>query len=149
MSKNKKVTGYIKLRINAKKATPAPPIGPAFGQKGLNIMEFCKAFNDATKNYEANTPVRVRVTAYADKSHTFELLGSPISHLIKQVIGISKGSTAPGRIKAGNITMEQVRKVAELKLKDGLSARTVESAMKIVAGSARSMGLKVVGAENV
>ncbi len=141
----KQIIGYIKLQIPAGKATPTPPVGPALGQKGLNIMEFCKAFNDQTKHMEPNIPTRVSITAYSDKKFTFKILGSPVSYFIKKVIGLEKGSSAPGRTSAGIITWDQVKKVAELKIEQGLSARDIDAAMKIVAGSARSMGLKISG----
>lgn len=146
MSKpGKNSIGFIKLQIPAGSATPAPPVGPALGQKGLNIMEFCKSFNDKTKTYEKGTPIRVRIQAFADRTFDFEILGSPVSHLIKKELGITKGSTAPGRNMIGTITMDQLKKVAKAKMEEGLSARDEKQAMKIVAGSARAMGLKVVG----
>jgi len=141
---NKITVGFIKLQIPAGKATPSPPVGPALGQKGLNIMEFCKAFNDKTKTFEPGMPVRVSIEAFSDRTFGFELKGSPVSYLIRKAIGLEKGSTAPGRTMVGSITQEQVRKVAEQKMAQGLSARSIEAAMKIVEGSARSMGLRIV-----
>ena len=139
----KKIIGFIKLQIPAGKANPSPPVGPALGQRGLNIMEFCKAFNEATKIYEKGTPTRVQITAFSDKTFVFEIKGFPISYLINKAIGLSKGSSMPGRVSAGSISLEQIRTIAEEKMKQGLSARDISQAMKIVQGSARSMGLKI------
>lgn len=140
--------GFIKLQIPAGSATPSPPVGPALGQKGLNIMEFCKAFNDATKSMEKGMPVRVGITAYSDRTFDFVVKGSPVSYLIRKEIGLTKGSSTPGRTSVGTITWDQIRKVAQEKIKQGLSARDVEQAMQIVAGSARSMGIKITGNMN-
>lgn len=149
MSKpGKTVIGFIKLQIPAGSATPSPPVGPALGQKSLNIMEFCKAFNEATKTYEKGTPIRVEIAAFSDRTFTFEIKGSPISYLIKKEIKLTKGSSMPGRVSAGAISLQQIRNVAEEKMKQGLSARDVTQAMKIVQGSARSMGLKIIEEAN-
>jgi large subunit ribosomal protein L11 len=147
---NKAIVGFIKLQIPAGKANPAPPIGPALGQKGLNIMEFCKSFNDRTKSFEVGMPVRASITAYSDRTFNFELKGSPVSYLIRKVLGIEKGSNAPGRTMIGKITHEQLKIVAQQKMGQGLSARDLDNAVRIVAGSARSMGLRVeaAGAQN-
>ena len=140
----KKVVGYVKLQVPAGQANPSPPIGPALGQRGLNIMEFCKAFNAATQKMEQGSPVPVVITAYQDKSFTFEMKTPPMSHFLKQAAKIQSGSKAPGRDKAGAVTKAQVREIAEKKMKD-LNCDSIESAMKMVEGSARSMGLEVVG----
>src|SRR6201990_1033665 len=140
----KKVTGYLKLQVPAGAANPSPPIGPALGQRGLNIMEFCKAFNAQTQKEEKNTPIPVIITIYADRSFTFEMKTPPMSYFLKQAAKIQSGSKAPGRDKAGKVTKAQVREIAEKKMKD-LNCDTVESAMKMVEGSARSMGLGVAG----
>ena len=140
----KKVTGMVKLQIPAGKATPAPPVGTALGPQGVNIMEFCKAFNAQTQKEEKNTPIPVIITIYADRSFTFELRTPPMSHFLKQAAKIQSGSKAPGRDKAGAVTRAQVREIAEKKMKD-LNCDTIESAMKMVEGSARSMGLEVAG----
>lgn len=149
MSKpGKMIVGFIKLEIPAGEAKPSPPVGPALGQKGLNIMEFCKAFNDKSKSFEPKTPVRVSITAYSDRTFDFTIKGQPTSYLIKKELGLEKGSGAPGRTSAGAISQEQLRKIAQEKIKQGLSARDIEGAMKIVAGSAKAMGLKITGAQN-
>ena len=140
----KKVVGLIKLQVPAGKANPSPPIGPALGQRGLNIMEFCKAFNAQTQKEEKNTPIPVIITIYADRSFTFELRTPPMSHFLKQAAKIQSGSKAPGRDTAGQVSRAQVREIAEKKMKD-LNCDSVESAMKMVEGSARSMGLEVAG----
>lgn len=150
MSKpGKIIIGSIKLQIPAGSATPSPPVGPALGQKGLNIMEFCKAFNEATKGFEKGMPVRVAIAAYSDRTFEFTLKGSPASYLIRKELGLTKGSTAPGRITIGTISWEQIKKVAKEKMDQGLSARDINQAAKIIAGSAKAMGLKITGAENV
>lgn len=139
----KKIVGYIKLQVPAAQANPSPPIGPALGQRGLNIMEFCKGFNAASKEMEPGSPVPVVITYYQDKSFTFVMRTPPASHFLKKAAKINKGSTTPGRGgTAGTVTMEQVREIAQAKLKD-LNATDIEQAMKIIAGSARSMGLEV------
>ena len=139
----KKVAGYIKLEIAAGQANPSPPVGPALGQRGLNIMEFCKAFNAATQNMEQGTPTPVVITCYADRSFSFETKTPPASFYLRKAAGLPKGSSAPGRESAGQVTMAQVREIAEAKMAD-LNANDIDAAAKIIAGSARSMGLSVV-----
>jgi large subunit ribosomal protein L11 len=140
----KKVLGYIKLQVKAGQANPSPPIGPALGQRGLNIMQFCKEFNAASQGMEPGSPVPVVITAYQDKSFTFEMKTPPASYFLRKAAKIDKGSKEPGRGGfVGKVTMAQVREIAEKKLKD-LNARDVGAAAKIIAGSARSMGLEVV-----
>ena len=139
----KKIAGYIKLEIPAGQANPSPPVGPALGQRGLNIMEFCKAFNAATQNMEQGAPTPVVITAYADRSFSFETKTPPASFYLRKAAGIPKGSTAPGKTVAGKVTMAQVREIAETKMVD-LNANDIDAAAKIIAGSARSMGLEVV-----
>jgi large subunit ribosomal protein L11 len=136
--------GSLKLQVPAGAANPSPPIGPALGQRGLNIMEFCKAFNAASQDIEKGAPVPVVVTYYADRSFTFEMKTPPVSFFLKKAAGLQKGSQTPGRGSVGQVTRDQVRKIAEQKLKD-LNASDVDAAMKMVEGSARSMGLEVVG----
>jgi large subunit ribosomal protein L11 len=138
----KKIDGYIKLQVPAGQANPSPPIGPALGQRGVNIPEFCKAFNAATQNLEAGSPIPTVITVYADRSFTFEMKTPPASYLLKKAAKVGKGSKEPGRAKAGRVTQDQLREIAEVKMQD-LNANTVEQAMKIIAGSARSMGLEV------
>ncbi|HMK39934.1 MAG TPA: 50S ribosomal protein L11 [Methyloceanibacter sp.] len=138
----KKIEGYIKLQVPAGQANPSPPIGPALGQRGVNIPEFCKQFNAATQKLEAGSPIPTVITVYADRSFTFEMRTPPASFLLKKAAKITKGSTAPGRTGAGSVTQAQLREIAEVKMKD-LNANSVEQAMKIIAGSARSMGLEV------
>ena len=140
----KKVVGYVKLEIAAGQANPSPPVGPALGQRGLNIMEFCKAFNAATQNLEPGVPTPVIITAYADRSFSFETKTAPASYYLKKAAGIQKGSQEPSKETAGTVTMDQVREIAEAKMVD-LNANDIDAAAKIIAGSARSMGLKVVG----
>ena len=140
----KKITGYLKLRVPAGAANPSPPIGPALGQRGLNIMQFCKDFNAASQDIEKGSPVPVVLTIYADRTFSFEMKTPPVSHFLKKAAGLSKGSQTPGRGSAGRVTRDQVRSIAEQKLKD-LNARDVDAAMRMVEGSARSMGLEVVG----
>ena len=140
----KKIAGYIKLQVPAGAATPSPPIGPALGQRGLNIMEFCKAFNAATQEMEKNTPIPTIITAYADKSFSFEMKLPPVTFYIKQALKIQSGSKKPGHESGGKLTEAQVREIAEKKMKD-LNADTVEAAMAQIAGSARSMGIQVEG----
>ncbi len=139
----KEVTGYIKLQIAAGKANPSPPVGPALGQAGVNIMEFCKAFNAATQNEEPGTPIPVVISVYKDRSFTFVTKLPPVSYFIKKAIKLTKGSTEPGKKVAGKISMTQIREIAEAKMKD-MNAHTVEAAMEMVRGSAISMGLEVV-----
>jgi large subunit ribosomal protein L11 len=138
----KKIDGYIKLQVPAGQANPSPPIGPALGQRGVNIPEFCKAFNAATQNVEAGSPIPTVITVYADRSFTFEMKTPPASYLLKKAAKVGRGSKEPGRAKAGRVTQDQLREIAEVKMQD-LNANTVEQAMKIIAGSARSMGLEV------
>jgi large subunit ribosomal protein L11 len=140
----KKIAGYLKLQVPAAAANPSPPIGPALGQRGLNIMEFCKAFNAATQEMEKGAPIPVVITIYADKSFTFEMKTPPVAHFLKKAAKVDKGSQMPGRDKVARVTRDQVREIAETKMKD-LNAETIEAAMKMVEGSARSMGLEVVG----
>ena len=140
----KKITGYIKLQVPAGAANPSPPIGPALGQRGLNIMEFCKAFNARTAQMEKGSPIPVVITAFQDRSFTFELKLSPVSFFLKKAAGIKAGSKTPGRGTVGRVTRDQVREIAERKIVD-LNCESVEAAMSMVEGSARSMGLEVVG----
>jgi large subunit ribosomal protein L11 len=140
----KKIAGYIKLQVPAGAANPSPPIGPALGQRGLNIMEFCKAFNAKTAQMEKGTPIPVVITAYQDRSFTFEMKLPPMSFYLKKAAKIAGGSKTPGRNPAGKVTKAQIREIAEAKLPD-LNCANVESAMAMVEGSARSMGLEVVG----
>jgi len=140
----KKITGYLKLQVAAGSATPSPPIGPALGQRGLNIMEFCKAFNARTADQEKGAPTPVVITIYADKSFTFETRLPPVTYLIKKSANLKSGSKLPGKESAGTITSAQIREIAEKKMKD-LNAYDVETAMTMIAGSARSMGLQVEG----
>ncbi len=139
----KKVMGYLKLQVAAGAATPSPPIGPALGQRGINIMEFCKAFNARTQEMEKGSPVPVVITYYQDKSFTFEMKTPPVSFFLKKAAGVSKGGKTPGRGSAGSVTREQVRDIASKKMKD-LNAQSIEAAAAMIEGSARSMGLTVV-----
>jgi large subunit ribosomal protein L11 len=139
----KKVVGFLKLQVPAGAATPSPPIGPALGQRGINIMEFCKAFNAQTQDQEKGSPIPVVITYYQDKSFTFQMKTPPVSHFLKKAAAIPKGSQAPGRVVAGSVSKAQVRDIATKKLKD-LNAVDIEAAMRMVEGSARSMGLQVV-----
>ena len=139
----KKVVGFIKLQIPAGKANPSPPVGPALGQRGLNIMEFCKAFNAATQKMEPGMPIPVVITAYADRTFSFVTKMPPVSYFIIKATGLPKGSKEPGRSKVGKITKAQVKEIAEKKMPD-LNCSTVESAMNMVMGQARSMGIEVV-----
>ncbi|MFZ1660876.1 MAG: 50S ribosomal protein L11 [Paracoccaceae bacterium] len=148
----KKVMGSLKLQVKAGQANPSPPIGPALGQRGINIMEFCKAFNAKTQEMEPGSPVPVIITYYADKSFSFEMKTAPASFFLKKAAGLKpvgkrnrpKGSVKPGREVAGSVTVAQVRQIAEAKMKD-LSANDIEAAMKIILGSARSIGIEVKG----
>jgi large subunit ribosomal protein L11 len=140
----KKITGFLKLQVPAGSANPSPPIGPALGQRGLAIMEFCKQFNAQTAKMEKGMPIPVVITTYADRSFSFELKTPPVSYFIKKAAKLESGSKTPGRDKAGSVTSAQVREIAEQKMKD-LNCDTIEAAMKMVAGSARSMGIEVVG----
>jgi large subunit ribosomal protein L11 len=139
----KKVVGYIKLEVPAGKANPSPPIGPALGQRGLNIMEFCKTFNAQTQGLEPGMPIPVVITAYADRSFTFVTKTPPASYFLRKAAGLEKGSQTPGKGFVGKVTMKQVREIAEKKMKD-LNAKDLEGAARMIAGSARSMGLEVV-----
>ena len=138
----KKIDGYIKLEVPAGQANPSPPIGPALGQRGVNIPEFCKQFNAATQKLEQGAPIPTVVTVYADRSFTFEMKTPPASFLLKKAAKIDKGAPTPGREVVGSVTQAQLREIAEVKMQD-LNTETVEQAMQIVAGSARSMGLEV------
>jgi large subunit ribosomal protein L11 len=139
----KEIIGYIKLQVGAGKANPSPPIGPALGQKGLNIMEFCKAFNAQTSSMEPGTPIPVVITAYKDKTFTFVTKNPPNTYFLKKAAGIAKGSTTPGRGTVGKVTTSQLREIA-LKKQPDLNSYDVEAACRMLAGSARSMGLEVV-----
>ncbi len=140
----KKIVGYVKLQVAAGSATPSPPIGPALGQRGLNIMEFCKAFNAATSEMEKGSPIPVVITAYADKSFTFEMKQPPVTYFIKKAVGLKSGSKLPGKESAGTITVAQLRDIAQKKMKD-LNADNLDAAVSMIAGSARSMGIQVEG----
>ena len=139
----KKVVGYIKLQVPAGKANPSPPIGPALGQRGLNIMEFCKAFNAQTQSLEPGMPIPVVITAYADRSFTFVTKTPPNSYFLLKAAGIEKGAPAPGKGTVGKVTMAQIRDIAQQKMID-LNAKDLDGAARMIAGSARSMGLEVV-----
>ena len=141
----KKILGYIKLQVKAGSATPSPPIGPALGQRGVNIMGFCKEFNARTENVEKGTPLPTVITVYQDKSFTFITKTPPATFFIKQALGLKSGSNKPGRESAGSITRKQLIEIAEKKMKD-LNANDIDQAAKIIEGSARSMGLRVVEA---
>ena len=139
----KKIEGYLRLQVPAGQANPSPPVGPALGQRGINIMEFCKAFNAKTQDMEPGAPVPTIITIYQDKSFTFEIKTPPASYLLKKAAKIQKGSQEPGINIVGKVTKDQIREIAELKMKD-LNARDIDAAMRIIEGSARSMGLEVV-----
>jgi large subunit ribosomal protein L11 len=138
----KKITGFLKLQVPAGAANPSPPIGPALGQRGLNIMEFCKAFNAQTQKMEKGIPIPVIITTYQDRSFTFEMRTPPVSYFLKKAAKLESGSKTPGREPVGQVSKKQVRDIAEQKMKD-LNCDTVEAAMKMIEGSARSMGLAV------
>jgi large subunit ribosomal protein L11 len=138
----KKITGYIKLQVPAGAANPSPPIGPALGQRGLAIMEFCKQFNAQTQKEEKGTPIPVVITVYGDRSFTFEMRTPPMSFFLKKAAKVESGSKTPGRDSAGSVSKAQVKEIAEKKMKD-LNCDTIEAAMKMVEGSARSMGIQV------
>lgn len=138
----KKIVGFIKLQIPAGKANPSPPVGPALGQRGLNIMEFCKAFNAATQKLEPGMPIPVVITAYADRTFSFITKMPPVSYFIVKAAGVAKGSKEPGRSKVGKLTKAQIKEIAEKKMPD-LNANDVEAAMSMIAGTARSMGVTV------
>ena len=139
----KKVVGFIKLQVPAGKANPSPPIGPALGQRGLNIMEFCKAFNAQTQGMEPGMPIPVVITAYGDRSFTFITKTPPNSYFLQKAAAIQKGSQTPGKGTVGRVTMKQIREIAEKKMPD-LNAKDIDGAMQMIIGSARSMGLEVV-----
>ena len=139
----KKITGYIKLQVPAGAANPSPPIGPALGQRGVNIMEFCKAFNASTQELEKNMPIPTVITVYADRSFSFTTKTPPASFLLKKAAKLQKGSQEPGKTSAGTIRRSQLAEIAETKMKD-LNANDIEAATKIIEGSARAMGLTVV-----
>ena len=138
----KKIMGTLKLQVPAGAANPSPPVGPALGQRGINIMEFCKAFNAKTEGMEKNAPCPTVITYYQDKSFTMEIKTPPASYYIKKAANLKSGSKEPGKSVAGSITAKQVREIAEAKMKD-LNATSIEGAMLIIAGSARSMGIEV------
>lgn len=138
----KKIEGYLKLQVPAGQANPSPPIGPALGQRGLNIMEFCKAFNAASQDFEPGSPVPTIITIYHDKSFTFETKTPPASYFLKKAARVDKGSQEPSREVVGTVTQAQLKEIAEAKMVD-LNANSTEQAMKIIAGTARSMGLQV------
>ena len=140
----KKIDGYIKLQVPAGAANPSPPIGPALGQRGVNIMEFCKAFNAASGDFEKNMPIPVVITVYGDRSFSFEMKTPPASFLIKKAAKLKKGSSIAGQDSAGSITRAQAQEIAEMKMKD-LNAADIDAAIKIIEGSARSMGVSVEG----
>ncbi len=141
----KKVVGTIKLQVPAGKANPSPPIGPALGQRGLNIMEFCKAFNARTQGLEPGMPIPVVITAYGDRSFTFETKTPPVTYFLKKAAKLDKGSQTTGRgATVGSVTMDQVREIAQTKMQH-MNANTVEAAMQMIIGSAKSIGIEVVG----
>jgi large subunit ribosomal protein L11 len=139
----KKITGYVKLQVPAGAANPAPPIGPALGQRGVNIMGFCKEFNARTENVQKGTPLPTVITVYQDKSFTFVTKTPPASYFLKEAVGIKSGSGKTGRETVGQVTRQQLRDIAEKKMKD-LNANDIEAAARIIEGSARAMGLRVV-----
>lgn len=139
----KKIDGYIKLNIPAGAANPSPPVGPALGQRGVNIMEFCKAFNASTDSLEKNMPIPVVITVFSDKSFSFITKTPPVSFYLKKAAGKDKGSSEPGRTVGGSVKINQIREIAENKMKD-LNAANIEGAIEMVRGSARSMGLEVL-----
>ncbi len=139
----KKISGYIKLQVPAGAANPSPPIGPALGQRGVNIMEFCKAFNAATGDLEKNMPIPTIITVYADKSFSFTTKSPPATFLIKKTLNLKSGSKEPGKVSAGKIKKSQLAEIAQAKMAD-LNANDIEAAVQIIAGSARAMGLEIV-----
>jgi large subunit ribosomal protein L11 len=139
----KKITGYINLQVPAGIANPSPPIGPALGQRGVNIMEFCKAFNAATQELEKGAPIPTKITVYADRSFSFVTKTPPASYLLKKAARLQKGSQEPGKVSAGTIKRSQLSQIAEAKMQD-LNANSIDAATKIIEGSARAMGLTVV-----
>ena len=138
----KKIVGYVKLQVPAGSANPSPPIGPALGQRGLNIMEFCKAFNAKTQQMEKGMPVPVTITVFSDKSFTFDMKTAPASYFLKKAAKLESGSKTPGREPVGSVTKAQVREIAKAKMKD-LNANDLDMAMRLIEGSARSMGIEV------
>ena len=140
----KKITGYVRLQVPAGQANPSPPIGPALGQAGLNIMEFCKIFNAQTQNIEQGTPIPVVITAYKDRTFSFITKTPPASFFLKKAAGLDKGAGDPGKERVGKVTMDQVREIAEKKMVD-LNANDIDAASLMIAGSARSMGIEVEG----
>ncbi len=140
----KKIEGYIKLQVPAGTANPSPPIGPALGQRGVNIMEFCKAFNAATQDLEKNAPIPTTITVYADRSFSFTTKTPPASYYLKKAAKVKKGSGEPNKDKVGKISRSQLKEIAEAKMKD-LNANDIDQAIKIIEGSAQSMGLEVEG----
>ena len=143
MAAKKEISGFIKLQIKGGQANPAPPVGPALGQRGVNIMEFCKAFNASTDSLEKNMPIPVVITVFSDKSFSFVTKTPPVSFYLKKAAGKEKGSSEPGRTIGGSVKISQVREIAENKMKD-LNAADIDGAIEMVKGSARSMGLEVV-----
>ncbi|MDB5688896.1 MAG: ribosomal protein [Sphingomonas bacterium] len=139
----KKITGYIKLQVPAGKANPSPPIGPALGQRGVNIMEFCKAFNASTGDHDVGTPLPTVITVYADRSFSFATKTPPATYLIKKAANLKSGSKEPGKVSAGTIKRSQLAEIAQAKMKD-LNANDIEAATNTIEGSARAMGLEVV-----
>ncbi len=140
----KKIVGFIKLQVPAGKANPSPPIGPALGQRGLNIMEFCKAFNAQTQGMEPGMPIPVTITAFADKSFTFKMGTPPATYMIKKAIKLDKGSSVPNKNKVGKVTRAQLEEIAKVKMKD-MTAADMDAAVRTLSGSARSMGVIVEG----
>jgi len=138
----KKIDGYINLQVPAGTANPSPPIGPALGQRGVNIMDFCKAFNAATQDMEKNAPIPTKITVYSDRSFTFETKTPPASYMIKKAAKLKKGSSEPGKVSGGSVKRSQLAEIAQAKMVD-LNANDIEQATKIIEGSARSMGLDV------
>ncbi len=143
----KKIEGYIKLQIPAGKANPSPPVGPALGQKGVNIMEFCKAFNAATQQMEAGMPIPVIITVYADRSFTFITKSPPASYLIKKAANVKQGSKETGKVVAGRVKKSKLREIAQVKMAD-LNAADLDAAISMLAGTARSMGVEVIDDEH-
>ncbi|CCE25027.1 MULTISPECIES: 50S ribosomal protein L11 [Methylotuvimicrobium] len=140
----KKINAYIKLQVKAGEANPSPPVGPALGQHGVNIMEFCKAFNAKTQELEKGLPIPVVITVYSDRSFTFITKTPPASILLKKAVGVKSGSSTPNKVKIGTVTREQLEEIAKTKMED-LNAASLDAAVKTIAGSARSMGLNVEG----
>jgi large subunit ribosomal protein L11 len=140
----KKITAYIKLQVKAGEANPSPPVGPALGQHGVNIMEFCKAFNARTQNQEKGLPTPVVITVYSDRSFTFITKTPPATVLLRKALGLAKGSSTPNKVKVGTVTRAQLEEIATLKMPD-LTAADMDAAVRTIAGSARSMGLNVEG----